>query len=212
LYTAYTTGGSKRPLTFFYNGGPGSSSMWLHIGSFGPRRIDTTNAGATPPAPYRVVDNDKTLLDRTDEVFIDAVGTGYSTIVGDGKPSDFWGVDPDIASFSQTIRRYVERNDRWNSPKYLFGESYGTFRSAGLAGALQHDGMALNGIVLLSSVLDYADIVGQKGRDDLPDAAFVPTEAAVAWFQHKVPNPPADVTTFVAAARRFAFDEYLPAL
>ncbi len=144
FYVAYTEDGvtdlTKRPVTFVYNGGPGSATIWLHMGSFGPMRVDTTNAQPTPPAPYTVGENSESLLDKSDLVFIDAMGTGYSRIVGKGEPKDFYGTDPDVAAFAQFIERYVGANGRWNSPKFLLGESYGTTRSAALLNALQNAG------------------------------------------------------------------------
>jgi carboxypeptidase C (cathepsin A) len=210
FYVAYTTGDRRRPVTFLYNGGPGSASLWLHIGAFGPRRIVTSNTSSMPPAGTKLVDNPATLLDTSDLVFIDPVGTGYSTVTGKGTDKDFWGVDEDIRAFSQFIRRWVAANDRANSPKFLLGESYGTFRSAGLVDRLQNDGMSFNGVILLSSLLDYADDFGNPGDENVPDAFAIPSEAAVAWYHKKVPNPPADLTTFLDAARRFTNDVYLP--
>ncbi len=212
FYVAYTTGDRQRPVTFLYNGGPGSASLWLHIGAFGPRRIVMSNTSPIPPAGGRLADNPSTLLDTSDLVFIDPVGTGYSSVTGKGTDKDFWGVDEDIRAFSQFIRRWVAANDRAGSPKFLLGESYGTFRSAGLVDRLQNDGMAFNGVILLSSLLDYADDFGNPGDENLPDAFAIPSEAAVAWYHKKVPDPPADVQTFIDAARRFTSDEYLPAV
>ena len=213
FYTAYTVDGLRdRPLTFAYNGGPGSSSMWLHMGSFGPRRVVTANGTTTAPAPYRIVDNDGSLLDKSDLVFIDAIGTGYSTIVGKGKPTDFYGVDEDVRAFDQFVRRWVGANDRWNSPKYLFGESYGTMRSASLVNALQDHGMAFTGVILLSTVLDYATLGNGPGGQVFPDVFFLPTEAAVAWYHNRVPNRSASLPAFLADVRRFALSEYAPAL
>jgi carboxypeptidase C (cathepsin A) len=212
FYVAYTTGDRKRPVTFLYNGGPGSASLWLHIGAFGPRRIVTSNTSAIPPGGGKLVDNPSTLLDTTDLVFIDPVGTGYSTLAGKGENKDFWGVDEDIRAFSQFIRRWVAANDRGASPKFLLGESYGTFRSAGLVDRLQNDGMAVNGVILLSSLLDYADDFGNPGDENVPDAFAIPTEAAVAWYHKKVPDAPTDLSAFLDAARHFTSDEYLPAV
>jgi carboxypeptidase C (cathepsin A) len=212
FYVAYTTGDRKRPVTFAYNGGPGSASLWLNIGAFGPRRIVMSNTSSVPPAGGGVTDNPATLLDATDLVFIDAVGTGYSTIVGKGTNAQFWGVDEDLAAFAQFIHRWVSANDRTASPKFLAGESYGSFRSAGLVNRLQKDGMPVSGVILLSSLLDYADDFGTPGDRNLPDAFAIPSEAAVAWYHKKVPNPPPDVQTFVNAARKFTSDEYVPAI
>jgi carboxypeptidase C (cathepsin A) len=212
FYVAYTTGDRRRPVTFLYNGGPGSASLWLHIGAFGPRRIVTSSTNSIPPAGGRLVDNPSTLLDTSDLVFIDPVGTGYSSLTGKGENKDFWGVDEDIGAFSQFIRRWIAANDRANSPKFLLGESYGTFRSAGLVDRLQKDGMAFNGVILLSSLLNYADDFGNPGDENVPDAFAIPSEAAVAWYHKKVPDPPADLSSFLDAARRFTSEEYLPAM
>src|SRR5260370_23716876 len=140
-----TKDSSQRPISFIYNGGPGSASVWLHMGAFGPRRVLTANAESTPPPPYTLADNAGTLLDKTDMGFLDPVGTGFSHAVGKAQDKDFWGVDQDVKSLAQFITLYVSRNDRWNSPKFLIGESYGTFRSAALGNYLQeHDGMDFN--------------------------------------------------------------------
>jgi carboxypeptidase C (cathepsin A) len=211
--TAYTTGDRARPVTFCYNGGPGSSSVWLHLGAFGPRRLVTSNATFTPPAPYRLDDNAFTLLDLTDLVFIDPVGTGYSTLAGSGTTKDFYGIDEDLRAFVQFIRRWLAANDRTNSPIFLIGESYGTFRSAGLADRLQQSGIAVSGVVLMSTVLDYVDVFGNGGDgDNLVDAFAIPSEATVAWYHHKVPSPAPDVATAAARARAFTDQVYLPAV
>ncbi len=212
FYVAYTTGDRKRPVTFLYNGGPGSASLWLHIGAFGPRRIVMADKTFGSPVSGQLADNPATLLDTSDLVFIDPVGTGYSEATGKSADKDFWGVDEDIRSFSQFIRRWIAANDRADSPKFLLGESYGTFRSAGLVDQLQKDGVAFNGVILVSSLLDYADDFGNPGDENVPDAFAIPSEAAVAWYHKKVPNPPADVQTFIDAARKFTSDVYLPAI
>ena len=213
FYVAYTRDGmtnlQKRPVTFFYNGGPGSSTIWLHMGSFGPRLVETANAEATGPAPYHLVNNDDTLLDRSDLVFIDAVSTGFSRIVGKGEGTNFWSVDGDVDAFGKFITRYVTLNKRWNSPKFLFGESYGTPRSAALVYALQKQGMNFNGVVLLSSILNYASRA--PGLDD-PFVNFLPSYAAIAWFHDKLPQKPADLNAFLQQARDFAAGEYAQAL
>jgi carboxypeptidase C (cathepsin A) len=215
--TAYTRSDvkdmSQRPIAFIYNGGPGSASVWLHMGAFGPRRVVTdNNALATPPAPYKMVDNTESLLDKTDMVFIDPVGTGFSHAVGKAEDKNFWGVDPDIKSLAQFIVTYVNRNNRWNSPKFLIGESYGTFRSVALGNYLQTtDGMYLNGIVLISSVIDASSLAFTSG-DDRPYIYYVPTYAATAYYYKLVKNPPADIETFVNSAREFAQGEYAAAL
>jgi carboxypeptidase C (cathepsin A) len=214
--TAYTRSDvkdfSQRPIAFIYNGGPGSASVWLHIGAFGPRRVVTDNATATPPAPYSVVDNNDSLLDKTDMVFIDPVGTGFSHAVGKAQDKDFWGVDPDVKSLAQFIVTYVSRNNRWNSPKFLIGESYGTFRSVALGNYLQStDGMYINGIVLISSVIDASTVSFSPG-DDRSYIFYLPTYAATAWYYKLLKNRPDDVGAFVSSAREFAATEYADAL
>ena len=155
-FTANDVAASSRPVTFFYNGGPGSSSVFLLLGSFGPRRIKTSMPDFTPPAPYALENNADSLLDRTDLVFINPVGTGYSTAIAPAKNKDFWGVDKDAKSIKQFIKRYLTVYGRWNSPKFLFGESYGTPRTCVLTWLLHEDGVDLNGIILQSSILDYS--------------------------------------------------------
>jgi carboxypeptidase C (cathepsin A) len=181
FYVAYTVDGSKadrRPVTFLYNGGPGSSSVWLHMGSFAPVRIETASPQATAPPPYRLVPNSDSLLDTTDLVFIDAVGTGYSRPLGKATGKDFWGVDQDISAFSRAIQRYVSLNKRWNSPKFLYGESYGTTRSAALVDALQNSGMSFNGVILMSSILNYG--IRLPGYDEIY-VGYLPSYAAAAY-------------------------------
>ena len=188
FYVAFTEDGtdlSTRPVTFFYNGGPGSSSVYVLLGSFAPRRLRTALPDFTPPAPYTLEDNPDSLIDRSDLVFINPVGTGYSAAVAPRVNKDFWGVDQDAGSLAQFIKRYLTVNDRWNSPKYLFGESYGTARSAVLSYRLHEDGVDLNGVTIQSSILDYAQAGNPVG--------LLPTWAAVAWYHHRtgtVPPPP----------------------
>lgn len=215
-YTAYTKSDvkelSQRPLSFIYNGGPGSASIWLHMGAFGPRRVQMKGDQYIPPPPYNLTDNANTLLDHTDMVFVDPVGTGFSHAVGKSQDKDFWGVDQDVKSIAQFINLYVTRNDRWNSPKFLIGESYGTFRSAALGNYLQsNDSMQLNGIVLISSVLDLGSISFLPG-DDIGYILYLPSYAATAWYHKAVTNAPADVATFVDQSRKFAVGEYASAL
>ncbi len=221
FYVAYTRRGvknkSQRPVTFFYNGGPGSSTVWLHMGAFGPRRVVTADHTQTPAAPYGLVNNDYSLLDVSDEVFIDAMGTGYSRIIGKdqggaGVPKDFYGVDADVKSFAQFISRYLSENGRWNSPKYLFGESYGTPRSAALVNYLErHDDMDMNGVILLSSILDFRTASFNAGND-LPFELFLPSYAAVAWYHHALPNAPAELQPFLRRVERFSMTGYAQAL
>jgi len=203
---------SRRPVAFAYNGGPGSSSMWLNIGAFGPRRVLTPNAESAPPPPYKIEDNANSLLDKTDLVFIDPVGTGYSHAVGKAQDKDFWGIDSDVREFAQFINTYVNRNNRWNSPKFLIGESYGTFRSAALGNDLQkNNGMVLNGIVLISTVLDLGTLSFNPG-DDMPYIFYLPSYAATAWYNKVLDNRPQDLNAFLADARKFASTEYAAAL
>ena len=203
---------TQRPISFIYNGGPGSASVWLHMGAFGPRRVVTPNAESTPPAPYKVTDNAYTLLDKTDMVFIDPVGTGYSRAVGKAQDKDFWGIDEDVKSLAQFITVYVNRNNRWNSPKYLIGESYGTFRSAALGNYLQeHDGMDFNGIDLISSVLDLGTLSFQPGSD-MPYVLYLPSYAATAWYHKVLKDRPDNLLAFIDEARKFAQTDYAPAL
>ena len=214
--TAYTRSDvkdlSRRPIAFIYNGGPGSASVWLHMGAFGPMRVVTENAAATPPAPYRIVDNESTLLDKADLVFIDPVGTGFSRAVGDAEEKDFWGVDQDVKSLAQFINIYIGRNNRWNSPKFLIGESYGTFRSVALAEYLQsNDGISINGMVLISSVLDMGTLSFSPG-DDRSYIFYIPTYAAAAWYYNVLENRPDNLNAFLDDARQFASTEYAAAL
>jgi len=214
FYVAYTEDGvtdlARRPVTCLYNGGPGSSTVWLRMGSFGPKRIALGDAVASSPAPYQLVDNEYSLIDKTDLVFVDAVGTGFSRIIK-GDPKDFYGVDPDIRAFGQFITRYVTQNGRWNSPKFLFGESYGTPRSCGLVYYLQNQGMQFNGVVLLSSVINFDEFTGADGND-VQFIAYLPTEAAVAWYHHKASAPAGGLPALVAEVKSFAIGEYADAL
>ena len=219
FYVAYTLDGAARdhrPVTFFYNGGPGSSTMWLHMGSFAPVRVETSNGTPTGPPPYRVVDNTDSLLDATDLVFIDMPDSGFGRIVGAGTAKDFFGVDQDVRAFAQFITRYITDFDRWNSPKFLYGESYGTTRSAALVDLLQHQGISMNGVVLQSSYLnagvDIPDSGITKGGDDWPFAFYLPTEAATAWYHHALPDRPADLQAFLGDVTSFAMGEYMDAL
>jgi len=213
FYVAYTeerADANSRPVTFLYNGGPGGSSVFLHMGALGPRRISFPNAAPNAGPPYRLVDNEYSLLDKSDLVFIDAPGTGYSRLMPKIDPKTIYGMDEDAAAFGQFIERYVTLNDRWNSPKFLLGESYGTPRSAMLVDYLQNRNMAFNGVVLLSSVLDFSTIQPGAG-DDLAYAIFVPTEAATRWYHDKSPNKPS-LQSVLDEARAFANGPYTAAL
>ena len=208
FYTAYVAdrgkGESDRPVTFFYNGGPGSASMWLHMGSFGPVKVVTTAPNPTPAAPFTLGPNPDTLLDKTDLVFLDAIGAGYSRPLGDTKGSAFWGVDQDIDAFARGIQRYITVNHRWNSPKFIFGESYGTTRSAGLAYALQERGMQLNGVLILSSILNYG--VRDAGFDNVY-VTYLPSYAVTAVYHKKTPAP-ADLGAYLQEVRDWASGPY----
>lgn len=209
FYVAYTVdGAAKRPVTFLFNGGPGSSTMWLHMGSIGPVRVDTPKVAASATAPYALVPNDQSLIDRSDLVFIDAIGTGYSRPLGEMKGPEFWNVDGDIDGFARAIQRYVTMNKRWNAPKFILGESYGTLRAAGLAYALQERGMPVNGVMLLSSILNYG--IRNPGFDQ-QQVMYLPSYAATAWY-HKRAGQGSDLASFVAQAREFARGPYLLAL
>lgn len=212
FYVAYTKDGAEaksRPVTFLYNGGPGSSTLWLHMGSFGPMRIETASPKATPPAPYHLVPNQYSLLDKTDLVFIDAMGTGFSKPVEKGKLKDFLGVDPDVLTFNHFIARYLTVNQRWNSPKFLIGESYGTTRSAALSYSLQQSGISLNGVVLVSSILNYNDHAPGLDNDFIHN---LPSYAAIAWYHGKLANKPAELKPFLEEVRTYANGPYSAAL
>ncbi|MGN6232211.1 MAG: S10 family peptidase [Trinickia sp.] len=209
FYVAFTEDNQKeeaRPVTFFYNGGPGSSSVFVLLGSFAPKRIKTSMPSFTPPAPYSLEDNPDSLLDKSDLVFINPVGTGYSAAVAPNRNRDFWGVDQDARSIKQFIKRFLTKNDRWNSPKYLFGESYGTARSCVLAYMLHEDGIDLNGVTLQSSILDYTQAGNPVGA--------LPTAAADAWYHKRlgVAPTPTDLGAFVEEVAQFARTDYLAAL
>ena len=212
FYVAYTSAngqGARRPVTFLYNGGPGSSTMWLHMGSIAPVRVETDSPAATHNAPFKLVDNNDSLLDKSDLVFLDAVGAGFSRPLGDTKLAAFWGTDPDIDAFAKGIERYLTLNDRWNSPKFLFGESYGTTRSAGLAYRLQEDGVQLNGVVLLSSILNY----GRRSPGfDQELINYMPSYAAAAAYHNRLASPPADSAAFLREVRAWARGSYAAAL
>jgi carboxypeptidase C (cathepsin A) len=204
---------SKRPVTFTFNGGPGSSSVWLHMGAFGPRRVEVAaGAGGVAP-PYRMVDNEYTLLDVTDLVFIDPVTTGYSRAAPGQNAKQFHGVEEDIRSVGEFIRLYTTRNSRWNSPKFLAGESYGTTRAAGLVSHLQdQEGMNFDGVLLISAVLNFQTISFNEGND-LPYILFLPSYTSTAWYHHKLPaDLQADRRKALDEASHFASGQYTLAL
>ena len=215
-YTAYTLDGVKdrtrRPVTFAFNGGPGSSSIWLHMGILGPRRAVVNDPGYAPPPPVQIVDNEFSPLDVTDVVMIDPVGTGFSKPLGKAKPADFHGVDEDIRSVGQFIKKYVAESGRWGSPKYVLGESYGGMRGAGLAYHLQAvHGMNLNGLVIVSPFLNAETGIDGDGID-IAHVAYLPTLAATAWYHGRVQDKPATIEEYMTEVEHFAREEYLPAL
>jgi carboxypeptidase C (cathepsin A) len=213
-------GGGNRPVTFFFNGGPGSATVWLHMGAFGPQRVRTADDSHTPGAPYVLANNEYSLLDVTDEVFIDAPGTGFSRVVdkdlgGKGDPKDFYGVDQDAKAFTGFIQQFLSKFGRWNSPKYIFGESYGTVRGPVLTLDLQNASVDINGLILLSAVPNNelsADNDSLNPSVDIPFALVLPTMAATAWYHDKVPNKPAKLEDFLAQVEKFAMGHYLTAL
>jgi carboxypeptidase C (cathepsin A) len=212
FYVAYTLDGADpqtRPVSFLYNGGPGSASLWLHLGSFSPVRIVTDSPNPTAGPPFKLIPNQDSLLDKSDLVFIDAPLTGYSRAVGKATPKDFTGVDQDLRAFDRFIQRYLNLNQRWNSPKFLIGESYGTTRSAALSDMLFNDGVQLNGVVLISSILNYGV---HDGGYDTVYISNLPSYAAAAWYYNKIPNKPADLAAWVEQARVFASGPYAQAL
>jgi carboxypeptidase C (cathepsin A) len=205
---------SQRPVTFAFNGGPGSSSVWLHLGLLGPRRVDLGAEGATLVPPYRLVDNAASLLDLTDLVFIDPVTTGYSRAEPGDEAKQYHGVTQDIHSVGEFIRLYTTKYRRWDSPKYLAGESYGTTRAAGLADHLQSQlGMNLNGIILISTVLNFQTLLFDEGND-LPYILFLPAYTATAWYHKKLPPDlmQGDCHKLLEEVEKFALGEYTLAL
>ena len=217
-YVAYLRTGvpsTGRPLTFIFNGGPGSATLWLHMGAFGPVRVVTGDAGTISTAPYRVVENGESLLDASDLVFIDAPGTGFGRIAGKDREKAFYGVDQDIHAFARFIVQFLEKTNRWSSPKYLFGESYGTMRAAGLAKVLQDEDVDLNGVILLSDILNWDLIPDDPQTNPSMDLAYVvalPTYAATAWYHHRIANRPDALEPFLAEVERFATTDYALAL
>ncbi|MBK7405314.1 MAG: peptidase S10 [Phycisphaerales bacterium] len=218
FFVAYTRDGlddaSTRPITFAYNGGPGSSSVWLHLGALGPRRVDMGPEGFPPKPPYRLLENDQSWLDLTDLVFIDPVGTGYSRPVEGQDDNQFHGLEEDISSVGDFIRLWTTRNQRWPSPKFLAGESYGTTRNAGLANYLQENhGMYISGIVMISTVLNFQTLEFDQGNDTAY-WLFLPTYAATAWY-HKALDPDLQampLEKFLHEVEAFACGDYLLAL
>jgi carboxypeptidase C (cathepsin A) len=217
FFVAYTRDGvadpARRPLLIAFNGGPGSSSVWLHLGAFGPRRVRLLPDGSAPPPPYQVEDNPQTLLDQTDIVFVDPVGTGYSRAARPEFGAKFWGLDEDIAAMSEFIRLYLSRYSRWSSPLFIGGESYGTTRATGLSGYLADRGITLNGIILLSTVMDFAASSMSRGNA-AGFVNFLPSYAATAWYHHRLgPELQAKpVEQLMTEVKQWAVAQYGPAL
>jgi len=216
FFVAYTKDGEDtktRPVSFLYNGGPGAATVWLHMGSFAPRHVQMADEGFQPAPPYKLVDNENSLIDTTDLVFVDAIDTGFSRVVSGANNAQFHGVRGDLRAFGEFINNYLKTYSRWPSPKYLIGESYGTIRSAGLAQELQNrHGIELNGIVLVSSLLTY-ETLSPSPQNDVAYAAHVETYTATAWYHKKLPAELAgDLKKAVDESRTFAFGEYLTAL
>lgn len=206
-------GDKKRPITFLYNGGPGSGSLWLHMGAFGPRRVVLPDAQDDGAPPYPVVDNPESLLDVTDLVFIDPVGTGFSHAIGKKDPKDYWGVSADAKSIAEFIRLWLNDNGRWSSPKYIGGESYGTTRSVALINELEgsYNDVAVNGIILISTILDFGATAEVQGNE-MPYIINLPSMATTAWYHRKMGTPPATVAEAAQQARAFAIGPYAAAL
>jgi carboxypeptidase C (cathepsin A) len=215
FFVAYTLDGqdaAKRPVTFAFNGGPGSSSIWLHMGALGPRKVVLQPEGFMPPAPYRIEDNPYTLLDKTDLILIDAIGTGFSRAADAEMFKKFWGVKGDIEAFSEFIRLYITRNERWSSPLYILGESYGTTRAAGIAGYLADQGISFNGITLLSMVLNFQTLEDNKTNDE-PYVFLLPSFTMIAGYHHKLPADLAqDMTKAREESEKWASVDYAQAL
>jgi carboxypeptidase C (cathepsin A) len=214
FYVAYTLDGAngKRPLTFAFNGGPGSATIWLHMGCFGPKRVKMLPNGFMPSPPFQLEDNPNTLLDRSDLVFVDAIGTGYSRPTTPQLGQKFWSLSGDIAAFGEFIRLYLQKNSRWTSPIYLAGESYGTTRAAGLSGYLVDHGIALNGITLISTILQFQTASFVTGND-LPYILYLPTYAMTAAFHHKLaPEVAKDPEALRKEVEQWAATEYTQAL
>ncbi|MGA9246470.1 MAG: peptidase S10 [Silvibacterium sp.] len=219
FYVAYFKKDAKaedRPITFIYNGGPGSSTVWLHMGSFGPKHVVTSDDKHLAGAPYKLVNNTYSLLDVSDLVFIDMPGTGFGRLVGKDKEKAFWGVDEDAHAYARFIARFISKYNRWNSPKYLFGESYGTTRSSLVSNILENEkSIDLNGVILLSQIFNFtSDIDAARGNPgiDLPFQLALPTFAATAYYHHKLPNQPVALEPFLKEVEDFAMGEYAHAL
>jgi carboxypeptidase C (cathepsin A) len=219
FYVAYFETGAKaedRPITFFYNGGPGSSTVWLHMGSLGPKHVMTAGDTHLPAAPYTMVDNPNSLLDASDLVFIDMPGTGFGQLTGKDAEKTFWGIDGDAGAFARFIERFITKYSRWNSPKFIFGESYGTTRSAVLADLLENKyNTDLNGVILLSQIFNFTTDIDQPAVNpgvDLPYVLGLPTYAATAAYHKKLPTQPAALEPFLTEVEQFAMGPYTHAL
>ena len=219
FYVAYFKKDAKaeeRPITFFYNGGPGSSTVWLHMGSLGPKHVITAGDTHLPAAPYTMVDNPNCLLDVSDLVFVDAPGTGFGQLMGKDAEKAFWGVDGDANAYARFIARFISKYGRWNSPKFLFGESYGTTRSAVLADLLENKlNIDLNGVMLLSQIFNFTTDIDDPLHNpgvDLPYELALPTFAATAWYHKKLPNQPAALEPLLKDVEDFAMGGYAHAL
>ena len=218
FYTAYFAKDANvntRPIVFIYNGGPGSATMYLRMCSFGPVRVVLPDLGHPAGGPYKIVPNEDSLLDTADLVFIDAPGTGYGRVTGKDANKSFYGIDQDAGAFQRFIRRFLTKYDRWNSPRFLFGESYGTTRDAVLAAALQRHGVDLNGVVFLSQILSFDDSAdGSDGNPGTDNGFFLalPSFAATAWYHHKVPNQPAELQPWLHEVEQYSLGEYATAL
>ena len=210
-----TTDPRTRPVAFVFNGGPGSASLWLHMGVFGPQRLALPDAVDDGAAPYDLVENVHSILDVADLVFVDPVGTGWSRAIGEAEGDDFWGVNEDAESLAQFIRIWLSENRRWNSPKYLLGESYGTLRIGALLNQLEgsYTDVAINGVALISTVLDFRYDDTSDGND-IGYVGLMPGYAATAWYHGKVDRSAwnNDIEAFLAEARTFAIEDYMPAL
>lgn len=206
-------GDTGRPITFLYNGGPGSGSLWLHMGAFGPKRVVLPDAKDDGAPPFPVIDNPESLLDVTDLVFIDPVGTGFAHAIGKKDPKDYWGVSADAKSIAEFIRIWLNENGRWSSPKYIGGESYGTTRSVALINELEgsYNDVAIDGIILISTILDFGATAEAQGNE-MAYVLNLPSMATTAWYHKKVGNPPATVAEMAAQARAFAIGPYAAAL
>ena len=219
FYVAYFRNeaqGSARPITFLFNGGPGSASVWLHMGSFGPRRIVVSDSTYTPAAPYTIANNEYSLLDVSDVVFIDAPGAGFSRVAGEDHDKAFYGVDEDAYAFSDFIVQFLTKFGRWNSPKYLLGESYGTTRAAVLINLLETErSVRFNGVIMLSQILMFdgsGDGPQHNPGVELPYILTLPTYAATGWYHHRLPDAPADLPKFLDEVEQFALHDYALAL